>query len=365
MTLVKSDSRMKVVSIVGARPQFIKLAPVLRALQPHHVSVVVHTGQHYDERMSSVFFDELGLPSPDYNLGVGSGRHGWQTGEMLLRLEPVLKDESPDWVVVYGDTNSTLAGALAAAKLRQPIAHVEAGLRSFNERMPEEINRKVVDHLSDRLLCPSEIAVGNLRAEGVTRGVECVGDVMVEAVRFGAAHAASKSTVLQTLAVARGEYVVATVHRAENTDAPQRLRGILDGLNALDERVIFPVHPRTARVLEQVPLTLSPNIRLIDPLPYLDMIQLQQNARAILTDSGGVQKEAYWLGVPCVTLRDETEWVETVDAGWNVLAGTDPAEIKRAAAAVPPAHRPCLYGDGQASARIVAVLEAGLARSAS
>lgn len=344
---------MKIVSIVGARPQFIKAAPVSRALRPHHTEVLVHTGQHYDDNMSAVFFQELDIPMPDYNLGVGSGTHGAQTGEMLMRIEQVLLDEKPDWVLIYGDTNSTLAGALAAAKLHIKVAHVEAGLRSFNRRMPEEINRIVADHLSDLLLCPSQTAVDNLAKEGITRGVHLVGDVMADALAFAAERARVHSDILTRLGLNERGYLLATVHRAENTDDETRLRNILQAFAEIDEIIVFPVHPRTRNQLSTFHLPLSTNVQIIEPVGYLDMVRLEQSAKMILTDSGGIQKEAYWLGVPCVTLRDETEWVETVQAGWNVLAGADPMRIVTAVQEFTPRKdHPLLYGDGKAAKRI-------------
>jgi UDP-N-acetylglucosamine 2-epimerase len=352
---------MKIVTIVGARPQFIKAAPVGRRLRRQAQEILVHTGQHYDDNMSAVFFRELGLPEPEYHLGVGSGSHGAQTGQMLARIEAVLLVEKPDWVLVYGDTNSTLAGALAAAKLHIPVAHVEAGLRSFNRRMPEEINRLVADRLAALLLCPSRTAVDYLAAEGLTAGVHLVGDVMADALREAAARAQNESTVLERLELEPGRYLLATVHRAENTDDLDHLRGILAAFAALDETIIFPVHPRTRGVLTHLDGALpAPRVRLIEPVGYLDMARLAGAARLILTDSGGLQKEAYWLGVPCVTLRDETEWVETVQAGWNVLTGARTDAIVQAVRGLqPPAERPALYGEGQAAVQIVALILAG------
>ncbi len=351
---------MKVVSIVGARPQFIKAAAVSRVLRSAHTEVLLHTGQHYDDDMSAIFFRELEIPEPEYNLGVGSGSHGWQTGQMLTEIEKVLLDERPDWVLVYGDTNSTLAGALAASKLHIPVAHVEAGLRSFNRRMPEEINRVLTDHAADLLLCPSQTAVDHLANEGIRAGVYLVGDVMSDALAFAAARAPQRSTILERLGLEEGGYLVATVHRAENTDDPGRLRAILGAFNALDEPLVFPVHPRTRHAMQHLEAVPAPHVQFIEPLGYLDMVRLMQAARVILTDSGGIQKEAYWLGVPCVTLRDETEWVETVEAGWNVIVGADGRRILRAVQSLaPPAERPDLYGDGQAAGRCVGLLQQG------
>ena len=349
---------MKVVSIVGARPQFIKAAPVSRELRKQHTEVLVHTGQHYDANMSAVFFNELDMPAPDYNLGVGSGSHGVQTGEMLARIEQVLVSEQPDWVLIYGDTNSTLAGALAAVKLHIKVAHVEAGLRSFNRAMPEEINRVVADHVSDLLLCPSQTAVDNLTSEGITRGVYLVGDVMADVLAFAAERAWGRSDVLTRLGLTERGYVLATVHRAENTDDAACLLSILAAFDALEEPVIFPVHPRTRKVIEALDYVPVSLVRLVEPVGYLDMVMLERSARMILTDSGGIQKEAYWLEVPCVTLRNETEWVETVQAGWNILVGTEEVRIVQAVRSfVLPAARPVLYGDGQAASHCVALLE--------
>ena len=350
---------MKVVTVVGARPQFVKVAPVSRILRRRHTEVLVHTGQHWDENMSAVFFEELGIPAPDLNLEAGGGSHAEQTGAMLVGLEACLQRERPDWVLVYGDTNSTLAGALAAAKLHLPVAHVEAGLRSFNRRMPEEINRVVADRLSALLFCPSRTAVDNLAAEGIRDGVHLVGDVMAEALAFARQASINRSDVLARLGLAERGYVLATVHRAENTDDPTRLAAIWRALTELGETVAFPVHPRTRQKLDGIAdRAAADNVRCVEPLGYLDMVRLSLSARLILTDSGGLQKEAYWLGVPCLTLRDETEWVETVEAGWNRVVGADTARIVgEARTFAPPPERPPLYGEGEASARIVTLLE--------
>ncbi|HQN05695.1 MAG TPA: UDP-N-acetylglucosamine 2-epimerase (non-hydrolyzing) [Anaerolineaceae bacterium] len=320
---------MKIVTVVGARPQFIKAAVLSREIRKDHTEVLVHTGQHYDQNMSDIFFEELGIPAPDYNLGIGSGPHGKQTGEMLAGIEEVLLQERPDWVLVYGDTNSTLAGALAAVKLHIRVAHVEAGLRSFNRRMPEETNRVLTDHASDLLLCPTQTAVDNLEKEGVTAGVHLVGDVMYEALMWAAAQHNAPS-ILDTLGLEPGKYLLVTVHRAENTDDPERLGGILAAFDQVQETLVWPVHPRTRLKLQELNWKPTGHVKLIEPLGYLDMAQLQKHARIILTDSGGIQKEACWLGVPCITLRDETEWVETVKSGWNRLAGTKTEDILKA-----------------------------------
>jgi UDP-N-acetylglucosamine 2-epimerase len=348
---------MKVLSVVGARPQFIKAAPVSRALRKRHVEVLLHTGQHYDTMMSEVFFDELSIPQPDYNLGVGSGPHGAQTGAMLAGIEEVLLAEQPDAVLVYGDTNSTLAGALAAAKLHIPVGHVEAGLRSFNRRMPEEINRLLTDHVAQWLFCPTKTAVDNLRAEGVVSGVWNVGDVMVDALNYNLALARRCSKALAHLGLEDGGYYLATLHRPRNTDEPARLARILCALGDLGRPVILPAHPRTTRAIEAARLASPSSVRIVPPVSYLDMLVLESGACRILTDSGGVQKEAYLVGVPCITLREETEWVETVEAGWNQLVGADAAAIRAAIhSPVPQGTRPALFGDGRASLRIVRIL---------
>jgi UDP-GlcNAc3NAcA epimerase len=352
---------MKVFSIVGARPQFIKAAPVCRALRERHTEVLVHTGQHYDYAMSEVFFEELGIPAPDFNLAVGSGSHARMTAEMLGPIEQLLLDVGPDCVLVYGDTNTTLAGGLAAAKLNIPVAHVEAGLRSFDRTMPEEVNRVVVDHLSTVLLCPTIAAVANLANEGVTAGVELVGDVMLDTARFFA-ETWDAAPVLADFDVEPGGYYLATVHRASNSDSPERLAAIVDAFTALGRPVVWPVHPRTAKNLARFGLEervlASGDVRAVDPVSYHETSALLRNAAGLLTDSGGMQKEAYFLGVPCVTLRDETEWVETVEAGWNTLAGADTARILAAARAlVRPDTRPDVYGDGHAAVKVVDALE--------
>jgi UDP-N-acetylglucosamine 2-epimerase len=352
---------MKIVSIVGARPQFIKAAPVSRALRQTAQEVLVHTGQHYDPQMSAIFFTELAIPQPDYHLGVGSGSHGWQTGQMLIHIEQVLEQEQPDWVLVYGDTNSTLAGALAAVKLQIRLAHVEAGLRSYNRRMPEEHNRVLADHASDLLLCPTKTAVDNLAREGIGTGVHLVGDVMYDAVLYNAATARQRSTVLERLGLTPGTYALATVHRQHNTDHPDRLREILAALAEIPTPVIFPIHPRTRQRLADSGLNaMAPNAdnpRFIEPVGYLDMLALEQHAGLILTDSGGVQKEAFFFAVPCLTLREETEWVETVDAGWKLLVGTDRATIVQAARCFRPTGTPPpLFGDGHAAEQIAAIM---------
>ncbi|NOH00746.1 MAG: UDP-N-acetylglucosamine 2-epimerase (non-hydrolyzing) [Chloroflexi bacterium] len=349
---------MIILTVVGARPQFVKAAAVSRVLREKHTEVLVHTGQHYDDGMSKVFFRELDIPEPDYNLEVGSAGHSVQTGEMLIRMEPIFEKEKPDWVLVYGDTNSTLAGALTASKLQIPTAHIEAGLRSFNRAMPEEINRILTDHVSRLLFCPAQKAVENLRLEGVTSGVHVVGDVMYDAVLRYSAVAAERSSILGVLGLTPKQYLLATVHRAANVDDMERLLDILETFSALEETVVFPVHPRTFKRIRAAGFSAGENLKLMEPVGYLDMLWLEKNARMILTDSGGVQKEAYWFGTPCITLREETEWVETVQAGWNLVVGVERGRIVDAVRNFsPPASRPHLFGDGNAAQKIIRHLE--------
>lgn len=321
---------MKIVTIVGARPQFIKCAPLSRELRKEHTEVLVHTGQHYDPEMSDIFFSELEIPKPNYNLGVGSGTHGVQTGEILMRVESLLLKENPHLVIVFGDTNSTLAGALSAVKLHIPLAHVEAGLRSFDRSMPEEINRIVTDHVSDLLFCPTKNSINLLKDEGITRGAYLVGDVMSDALAFNRVIAREKSRIIELQGLPVKEYCVLTVHRPSNTDNRQNLTSIIEAIGESSILTIFPVHPRVQKYLTEYNLLeyLPENIRITGPLGYLDMIRLMESAKKILTDSGGIQKEAYLLGVPCITLRDNTEWVETLEDGWNVLAGTSREKIR-------------------------------------
>ena len=315
---------VRIVTVVGARPQFVKASPVSAALKTAGVAeILIHTGQHYDREMSELFFTELELKPPDFNLGVGSGSHALQTAEMMRALEPVIEKEAPDWVLIYGDTNSTLAGALVASKLQIPVAHVEAGLRSFNRAMPEEINRRVADAISDLLFAPTETAVNNLLAEGVAETrIKLVGDVMLDAAMAHGRRAASRSRIMERLGLIEGDYILVTVHRAENTDCAERLSSIARAIGEIaeDYTVVFPVHPRTHKALEAQGLRdLLGRCRLIDPVGYLDMVRLESCAALIATDSGGVQKEAFFHKRPCVTLRDETEWVELVQLGWNRL----------------------------------------------
>jgi UDP-N-acetylglucosamine 2-epimerase len=348
---------MRIVSVVGARPEFIQAAPISQALRRHHTEILVHTGQHYDYRMSQVFFEHLSLPEPDVNLEVGSGSHGEQTAEIVSRLEKTLIEQQPDLVIVRGDTNSTLAGALAASKLHIPLAHIEAGERSFNKHMPEEINRLVADRLSDALFCITHNAVRNLAEEGITHGVHYSGDVMLDALHQNLSVARQRSSILSRLHLSTDEYLLATVHRAGNTDNPDNLRSIVAAFNALREPIVFPVHPRTQAAIERLGLPFAPHVRAIEPVGYLDMLLLESHARAILTDSGGVQREAYFLSIPCITLREETEFVETVRAGWNRLVGADTDLIVTAAREfAPPVAHPPLFGDGRAADRIAEIL---------
>ena len=346
---------MKVVTVVGARPQFIKIAAVSRKLRERHQEILVHTGQHYDYEMSGAFFDGLDLPEPDVNLEVGSGSHATQTGAMLKGIEDVLLAESPDCLLVYGDTNSTLAGALAASKLSIPVVHVEAGLRSFNRSMPEEINRVVADHLSNLLLCPSEAAIANLALEGISRNVHLVGDVMLDALNWAIQRSSgAEEAFLSRFGLQKKHYLIATLHRSENTDDRAQLLRTVETLDSLEEPVLFPVHPRTRKIINEINFQPKCDLHLIEPVGYLAMIALAGSARLVLTDSGGLQKEAYWLGVPCLTLRNETEWVETVEAGWNVLVGTTPEKISRTVKSyVLPDSRPLLYGNGTAAEKCV------------
>ena len=354
------QKRMKVLSVVGARPQFIKAAPVSEAIRARHDEILVHTGQHYDDDLSAIFFNELGVPEPDYNLGVGSGTHGWQTAQMLIGLEQVLLAEEPDLVMVYGDTNSTLAGALAATKLNIPVAHVEAGLRSFNWAMPEEVNRVVTDRCSQVLFCPTETARENLSQEGIKTGVHVTGDVMYDAALYYAPRAEKESAILKRLSLPCQGYTLATVHRAENCDNSKRLRSIFAGLKTAAENlpVVLPLHPRTKRALVKNGLLdeATRYFRLIEPIGYLDMVKLEKNARRIATDSGGVQKEAYFFKVPCITLRTETEWVELTESGWNRLASPDSENdiANKILTAIKPADEDrMLFGDGNAAGKIV------------
>ncbi len=352
---------MKIVSIVGARPQFIKAAPVSKALRKQHQEFLLHTGQHYDDNMSKVFFEELGIPRPDINLGIGSDSHARQTAAIMIGVEQYLQQETPDLVLVYGDTNSTLAGAIAASKLHIKLAHVEAGLRSFNRTMPEEINRIVADKVADLLFCPTATAVKNLADEGITNGVFNIGDVMYDAALQFAPIAEQKSGILERLKIEPKNYLLLTLHRAENTDSFDHLNNIVTAVCKSQKRIVFPVHPRTVKFLKQYhlyqKLEQSNNVLLIEPVSYIDMMVLEKDAAKILTDSGGVQKEAYFFRVPCITLRNETEWVETVSDGWNCLVGTDVQKILSAINDfLPTGPQQSHYGDGTASEKLVEIL---------
>ena len=356
---------MKILTVVGARPQFIKASVVSEALKGICEEKIVHTGQHYDPNMSDVFFEELGIPKPAYNLGVGSGTHGHQTGEMLMKIEDVLLEEKPDILLVYGDTNSTLAGALAASKQHIRVAHVEAGLRSYNMRMPEEQNRVLTDHISQWLFCPTQTAVDNLKKEGLTKEVQITGDVMLDSVLHFlevARNNPDKMALLNTLEISPKQYRLATLHRAGTTDGGvDAIVRIFRAFEQLPQRVVIPIHPRTRKLAEQaIAQEGFHNIQLIDPVGYLEMLLLTSNACQVLTDSGGLQKEAWFMEVPCVTLRKETEWVETLDGNWNVLADLTTEDIlEKALHTVPdPAARGKLpFGDGKASQKIAEALK--------
>jgi UDP-N-acetylglucosamine 2-epimerase (non-hydrolysing) len=320
---------MKIATVVGARPQFIKMPSLSKKLRRKYEEVVIHTGQHYDYEMNKIFFDELNLPEPDYHLGVGSGSHGYQTGEMLKRIEEVLLNEKPDFVLTYGDTNTTLAGALTGAKLHIKVGHVEAGMRSFDKTMPEEINRVLTDRCSDLLFCSTSTAVENLKRERIINGVYLTGDAMVDSLLYNKEIAESKSAIINELDLKSKEYLVATIHRASNTDNKENLKNIVDAFSEVKETIVFPVHPRAEKFFNEYGLhdKLKASVKLIEPLGYLDFLKLMSHAKKIITDSGGIQKEAYILKVPCITLRENTEWVETVEDGWNVLVGADKEKI--------------------------------------
>ena len=363
----KQAANGRVLTVIGNRPQFIKAAAVSGPLRALADEVLVHTGQHYDAALSEIFFDELGLPRPEHRLELGGGTNSAQTARMLAALEPLLAAERPALVLVYGDTNSTLAGALAAAQAGIPVAHVEAGMRSYDRTMPEELNRVLTDHASDLLLCSSEAPAETLRGEGVRAEIEVVGDVMVDVARLLGPRAAARTEVLERFGVVAGGYALATAHRAGNVDDPARLAALVALLAAVPGPVVLPLHPRTAARLDAAGLRerlTAAGVILAPPLGYLDFTALLHGARAVLTDSGGVQKEAYLAGVPCVTLRGTTEWAETVEAGWNVLVDLDADAAVRALERVPPAARPPLYGDGHAGARVAEALARRMARHA-
>lgn len=346
-------------TVLGARPQFIKAAAVSRAIaqQAGLQERIIHTGQHYDPDMSDIFFDEMDIPRPTHQLGTGGGSHGAMTGDQLRSIEAILLEERPDWVLVYGDTNSTLAGALAAAKLHIPVAHVEAGLRSFNRRMPEEINRVLTDHIADILFAPTPVAGKQLAREGVAEDqIHIIGDVMLDAA-LHYRDRARRPAWFEEMGLQEGGFHLCTIHRAENTDDPDRLKNILSGLATSDLPIVLPLHPRTRKTLARLQLSPAANIRLVDPVGYLEMVWLERHCQAVITDSGGVQKEAYFHGKPCITLRDETEWIELVELGVNTLVGADAEAISRALNNLPvcPSSGD-LYGDGQAAQLVARVL---------
>ncbi len=360
---------MHVMTVVGARPQFVKAAVLSRLIRKEENSnkvreTLVHTGQHYDENMSEVFFRDMEIPKPDVNLNVGSGNHGAMTGRMLAGIEELILERKPDVLLVYGDTNSTLAGALAASKLHVQVAHVEAGLRSFMMAMPEEQNRRLTDHLSSWLFCPTEVAIGNLNAEGIKdsgfgshtsdrKTVKMTGDIMLDASNYYRQKADLETEhVLGTLPQ---DFYLITIHRAENTDNPERLRAIVGAINSVNDRsAVFPIHPRTRKILDREGLSFGRHVHLLDPVGYFEMLRLEGSCSFVLTDSGGVQKEAYFFHKPCVTLRDSTEWIELVDSGWNVIVGADPTKIERAIRSQEtPASYPALYGTGNAGELIL------------
>jgi UDP-N-acetylglucosamine 2-epimerase len=349
----------RVLSVVGARPQFVKAFPVSRELRRSHDEILVHTGQHYDAMLSDVFFSELDIPKPSYNLDVGSGTHANQTARMMIELDRVLDAETPDIVIVYGDTNSTLAGALVAAKRSPTLVHVEAGLRSDNRSMPEEHNRIVTDHLADVLLAPTTPAVDTLQAEDVAGAIYETGDVMYDAILYARERASEVSSIYDDFGLAPDEYILATVHRAGNTNNTVRLAAIIEGLTTASVPVVLPIHPRTEAALKEYGLweEACDQLTIVDPVGYLDFVHLLEGAKLVATDSGGVQKEAFYLDTRCITLRDETEWVETIDCGWNTLVGADSDRISQMLAQVePPSPKPQLYGNGQAAKHVVSVI---------
>jgi UDP-N-acetylglucosamine 2-epimerase len=353
---------MKIVTVIGNRPQFVKAAAVSRLLREAHDEVIVHTGQHHDDELSAIFFEELQVPRPEHQLHIAGGTNTEQTARMLAAIGPLLASEAPDVVLVYGDTNSTVAGGLAAAQAQIPVVHVEAGMRSFDRRMPEELNRVLTDHLSDLLLVPSETALRNLERESVAGEVVLVGDVMVDVSMMFQPRARAQTRPLGDAGVEPGAFVLCTAHRAGNVDDPDRLRRLVDIILAVEEPLVLPLHPRTGARLDAAgwldELAAAEHVRLAPPLGYMAFTALLTNARRVITDSGGVQKEAYFAGVPCVTLRDTTEWVETIETGWNVLVDLDREAALSALGATPPAQRPQLYGDGHAGERVVEALDA-------
>ncbi|MEJ2614212.1 MAG: UDP-N-acetylglucosamine 2-epimerase (non-hydrolyzing) [Ignavibacteriaceae bacterium] len=354
--------KKKILSIVGARPQFIKYGPLGKKLKQKFEERLLHTGQHYDKNMSDLFFEELNIDEPDINLGVGSYSHGKQTAVMLEKIEDELLRFKPDLVIVFGDTNSTLAGALASVKLHIRTAHVEAGLRSFNKEMPEEINRILTDHCSDLLFCPTETAVNNLKKENIDKGIFFTGDIMYEAFIGNQKIAETRSDIINRLGLKENDYFLATLHRAENTDNIENLKNITGAFNEIDSTVILPLHPRTDKIIKQNDIKLNSNIRLIEPVGYLDMLSLIGNCKKVLTDSGGLQKETFFADKFCKTLRNETEWVETLNDNKNVLCGTDPEKIKKEALKEEEDFKTDYhpFGTGDTSEKIIEVIEKNL-----
>jgi len=352
---------MKIISVVGARPQFIKLAILSKELRENHNEIIIHTGQHYDDNMSRYFFEEMQIAKPDYNLNIGSGSHGKQTAEMLIGLEDIFLHQKPDIVITFGDTNTTLATGLAATKLNIPVAHVEAGLRSHNREMPEEINRILTDHISDYLFAPTLNAMENIKSENLYGKPFLVGDVMYDSLLYYGKIAEQKSRILKNLKLKQKEYILLTLHRPYNVDNIQKLQNIFSALKQTKRFIILPVHPRTCKMIESTNTIIPENISIIEPLGYLDFIFLQKHSEKIITDSGGIQKEAYLNGIPCITIRPETEWIETVKAGWNVLVGDKMDQLIENCLHFKPSHnRPRYFGDGDSSKKIISILESHL-----
>jgi len=352
---------MKIISVVGARPQFIKLAILSKELRENHNEIIIHTGQHYDDNMSRYFFEEMQIAKPDYNLNIGSGSHGKQTAEMLIGLEDIFLHQKPDVVITFGDTNTTLATGLAATKLNIPVAHVEAGLRSHNREMPEEINRILTDHISDYLFAPTLNAMENIKSENLYGKPFLVGDVMYDSLLYYGKIAEQKSRILKNLKLKQKEYILLTLHRPYNVDNIQKLQNIFSALKQTKRFIVLPVHPRSRKMIESTNIIIPENISIIEPLGYLDFIFLQKHSEKIITDSGGIQKEAYLNGIPCITIRPETEWIETVEAGWNVLVGDKKDQLIENCLHFKPSHnRPRYFGDGDSSKKIISILESHL-----
>ena len=352
---------MKIISVVGARPQFIKLAILSKELRENHNEIIIHTGQHYDDNMSRYFFEEMQIAKPDYNLNIGSGSHGKQTAEMLIGLEDIFLHQKPDVVITFGDTNTTLATGLAATKLNIPVAHIEAGLRSHNREMPEEINRILTDHISDYLFAPTLNAMENIKSENLYGKPFLVGDVMYDSLLYYGKIAEQKSRILKNLKLKQKEYILLTLHRPYNVDNIQKLQNIFSALKQTKRFIVLPVHPRSRKMIESTNTIIPENISIIEPLGYLDFISLQKHSEKIITDSGGIQKEAYLNGIPCITIRPETEWIETVKAGWNVLVGDKKDQLIDNCLHFKPSHnRPRYFGDGNSSKKIISILESHL-----